>query len=230
MVVLFVTYDVDHLVDREVLETQLCRTNVLRHIDARAVSAEQQLLIKSVLCQVSPYRAVLLTEEESLAEALFYGLLTYQISVAFVIDLVEANSECFISLVKTFVHPFVHLAPQSTYLRVVGLPLHEHRVCLLHKGAFLFSFSLSIFFIHTFGHKLGLQLLHLSAVVLIEGYVIVANQVVALLAAAFRSLAVAVLEPCQHRLTDVDTTIVDNVRLHDAVAVSLYYASQGPTQ
>ena len=39
VIVLLVTYNIDHLVDREVLESQLSRSNVLGHIHTGSVAS-----------------------------------------------------------------------------------------------------------------------------------------------------------------------------------------------
>ena len=46
---------------------------------------------------------------------------------------------------------------------------------------------------------------------------------VAFLAAGLRRFAIAILQPCQHRLADVNATVVDDVRLNHLIAVSLHY-------
>ena len=45
VVVLLVTNNVNHLVDRVVVETHLCRTNILCHINRCAVLTQQEFLI-----------------------------------------------------------------------------------------------------------------------------------------------------------------------------------------
>ena len=65
---------------------------------------------------------------------------------------------------------------------------------------------------------------------LVEGHVIVANKVVALLSRAFGSSTIAPLFPRQHRLTDVNPAVVNDVCLHNAVAVGLHYLRQRPSE
>ncbi len=65
---------------------------------------------------------------------------------------------------------------------------------------------------------------------LVESHIEVANQVVALHSAGLRSNAVTPFEPCQHRLADVDTTIVHDIRLHHLVAVSRHNLCQRPSK
>ena len=66
MVVLLVTYYVDHLVDREILETEVGSTDVLSHINRSAVRTEQELLVEPLVGEVSPNRVIVLAEEETL--------------------------------------------------------------------------------------------------------------------------------------------------------------------
>ena len=230
MVVLLIAHHIHHLVDGEVLEAEFGCTNVLCHVHTGAVGAQQQFLVKSVLGKVGPYRTVLLAEEKALFQALLNGLLAHEVSVAFVVNLVKAYTQRLVGLVKSGIHPLVHLAPQGTHLGVASLPLYEHGVRLLNERTLLFGLGLGIVGSHALSLKFSLQLLHLGTVVLVKGHIVVANQVVALLAAAFGCFAVAIFEPCQHRLADVYTAVVHNIGFHHAVAVGLYYAGQGPAQ
>ena len=77
---------------------------------------------------------------------------------------------------------------------------------------------------------LGHELLDLGLVVLVELDVVLAHQVVALHARRGGRLAAAVELPCQHRLADVDATVIDQVGLDDRVAVGLEDLRHGVTQ
>ena len=88
------------------------------------------------------------------------------------------------------------------------------------------SFLLGLLFVHTLSHKL----LDLFAIVLVEGHVVVADEVVAFLAAGFGRLAVTPLEPSQHRLANVYAAVVHDVGLYHFVAVRLHDLSQSPSQ
>ena len=48
VIVLLVADDIDHLVDRVIVEAQFGGTDILGHIDRRAIRAEQQLLVQSL--------------------------------------------------------------------------------------------------------------------------------------------------------------------------------------
>ena len=97
---------------------------------------------------------------------------------------------------------------------------------LLNQRSFYLCFLCGSFFVHALLHVLSLELCDFLTIVLVEGYIVVADEVVALLAGSFRSFAIAPLEPGEHRLTDVDTTVVHDVCLDYLVAVSLHNLGQ----
>ena len=65
---------------------------------------------------------------------------------------------------------------------------------------------------------------------LVECHVVVANKVVAFLASAFGCGAIAPLFPGQHRLTDVNATVVNDISFYNSVAVGLHNFSERPPQ
>ena len=81
VVVLLVTYYVNHLVDREVLEAEIGSTDVLSHINRSSVRTEQEFLVETLVGEVSPNRVIILAEEETLLQSFLYLLLTLEISV-----------------------------------------------------------------------------------------------------------------------------------------------------
>ena len=95
---------------------------------------------------------------------------------------------------------------------------------LLNQRSLYLSFLCGSFFVHAILHVLSLELCDFLTIVLVEGYIVVADEVV--LAGSFRSFAIAPLEPGEHRLTDVDTTVVNDVCLDYLVAVSLHNLGQ----
>ena len=222
VIVLLVAHHIDHLVDGKVGEAHLGGANILGHIYAGAVRAQQQLLVEALVGEVGPYRVVIFAEEQALSQSLFHLLLAYEVGVRLVINLIEAHAQGLVGLVEASIHPVVHLCPQGAHLGVVVLPFHQHLVSLFHQGALSLGFLFGSLFGHALGHKLCLQGFHLFAVVLVKGYIVVANEVVALLAAGFGCFAIAPLLPCQHRLADVYAAVVHNVCLHHAVAVGLH--------
>ena len=219
VVVLLVAHNVDHLVDGVVLKPELCSTDVLCHVHAGAVGAKQQFFVKAFVGQVGPYRAIFLLIEKAFFKSFEHFLAAFEVGVAFVVDFVEAYAERLVCFVEAGVYPFVHLAPEGSYLRVVVFPAYQHFVCLFDKGRFFLSLCFGSLFVEALGLILFAELLYFFAVVLVEGYVVVADEVVALLAGAFGGLSVAVLFPCEHRLADVDAAVVYDVGFHHAVTV-----------
>ena len=120
--------------------------------------------------------------EETLGESFLYLGLTLQVGLALVINLIETNTHLLVGLVETGIYPVVHLFPQGAYFWVVVLPFHQHLVSLLNQWSLLLSLLLSLLSGHTVSYILCGEFLYLFAVVFIESHVVVANQVVALLA------------------------------------------------
>ena len=81
VVVLLVTHHIYHIVELILLEAAQGSTQVLCHIDRGAVATQQQLLVQSVSLEVNPYRAILLTEEYALVQAILHQRLTQQIGL-----------------------------------------------------------------------------------------------------------------------------------------------------
>ena len=113
MVVLLVAYDVNHFVNGEVAETELGGTDVLRHVHGGAVGAEQELLVKSLGGEVGPDGTVFLAEKDAFPQTFFDLFLAFQVGIALVVNLVEADTECLVGFVEAGVNPLVHLAPKA---------------------------------------------------------------------------------------------------------------------
>ena len=77
-------------------------------------------------------------------------------------------------------------------------------------------------------HALSHEFLNLLTVVLIEEHVVVANQMIAFLAAALRCFAITPFQPSQHRLTDMNSTVVHDIGLHHLVTVGCHDLCQRP--
>ena len=230
MVVLFVSHHVDHLVDGEVLEAQLGCADVLGHIHAGTVGAQQELLVESLLGEVGPHRTVGTAVEEAFLESLLHLLLTFEVGLAFVVYLVKRHAQCLVGLVEALIHPLVHLLPKCAHLGIALLPLHQHLVCFADEGCLLLGLFLGLLLCHTLGHVLRLEFLHLFAVMLVECHVVVTDEMVALLAARLGRLAVSPAQPGQHALADVYASVVHDIGLHHLVTVGLHDVCQGPTQ
>ena len=230
MIVLLVAHHVNHLVDRVIFKAEGGRSDVLGHVNACSVSSEQQLLVESLVAKVGPDTAIGLAEEQPFGQSFFHFGLAFEVGFRLIIYLVETYTHSFVGLVEAFVHPIVHLPPQRTHLFVALFPAHEHVVCLFHQWRFFFSALLCLFVGHTFGLQFGRQFCQLGTIMLVEGHVIVANEVVAFLSRAFGSGPIAPLLPCQHRLTDMYSAVVDDVCLYHTVAVGFHNLGERPSQ
>ena len=103
-------------------------------------------------------------------------------------------------------------------------------VSLLDERSLLLSFLLGIVLRHAFSDIFLLKLSALLFVMLVEEHIEVADEVVAFLTCRLRCAAVAPLDPGEHRLHDMNTTVVDDVRLHHAVAVGLKDLRKAPAE
>ena len=230
MIVLLVAHHIDHFIYGEVLEAELGGTNVLGHVYAGAVATEQQFLIETFGSEVGPHRTVFAAVEDAFGQSFLYLLLTFEIGVGLIVNLVKAYTERLVSLVKTCIYPFVHPTPKGTDFGVVLLPLHKHVVGFNDERSLVLGTCGGGLLVHTLSYQTVLDFLHLLAVVFVEGYIIVTDEVVALFAAAFRCFAVAPLEPRKHRLADVDATVVDDIGLYDAVAIGFGNLCHSPAE
>ena len=223
VIVLLIAHHIYHLVDGIVLIAQLSGANVLSHVDAGTVATQQQLVVQAIGSEVGPHAVVVLAVEHALGEAFLHLFFSFEIGLALVVNLVEVHAHALVGLVETGINPAVHLLPQRAHLGVVVLPLLEHLASLMHESRLL----LGLLFANALS---GSNLLNLGLVVLVEEHIEVANQVVALLASALGSGAIAPLEPREHRLADVDATVVDDIGLHHLVATGFHNLCQTESQ
>ena len=213
VVLLFVAYHINHLINRVILETQLGSSDILSHINRCTIRTEQQFLVQSVRCQIRPYRTILTTVELSGRKSFLYLRFTFEIGIRLVIDLIERHTHPLVGLVKTGINPLVHLRPKTTHFRIVGFPFAKHLLRLFHQRSLL----LGGLFVHSACHQLGDLLL----VLFVKTHVVITDEVVAFLTAGLRRLAVTELQPCEHGLADMNTTIIDNIGLHYFPSVRL---------
>ena len=101
---------------------------------------------------------------------------------------------------------------------------------LLDQGGLLLGTFLCGLLVKAFSQELLLQSLHLLTIMLVEGHVVVADEMIALLATRLRSFSVAPFLPSQHRLADMDATVVDDIGFHHLVAVGRHDLRQRPSQ
>ena len=219
MVVLLIAHHIDHLVDGEVLETELGGADVLCHIDGGAIGTKKEFFVESFCREVSPHGAIFATIEEAFLQPFHHLFLAFEVGVRLVVYLVETYAHHLVGLIKSSIDPLIHLLPETAYFRVALLPLDEHLMGFLDEGSLLFG----LLFVHAQCN----QFLDFFAVMLVEGYIVVAYEVVTLLARGFRCLTVAPFEPCQHALTDVDTAVVHDVGLDHLVTVGFDDACEG---
>ena len=211
VVVLLVAHHIDHIVEVVLFKTTIGRSQILRHVDRRAVAAQQQFLIQSVGREVDPDRPVLLAEKDPHVQPLLHDVLTQQIGLRLVINLVEIDSQRLVGNIETVVYPTVHHLPQPVDLGVFGLPAAQHLLRFEHQRRLFLRLLLR--------QSGGRQLLDLLLVVPIELDIVLAHQMVALHPRRSGGLAAAIAFPRQHRLADVDTAVVDQIDLNDVVTV-----------
>ena len=168
--------------------------------------------------EVSPYASVFAAVHEPFLEAFEHFGLSFEICLAFVVDLVEVDAHGAVCLVETGIYPAVHLLPEGAHFGIAGLPFAQHLAGLEHQRRLVFGFLFGLS-----GLDEGFDFVFIVAV---EGYVEVADKVVALLARRFGSHSVAPFEPGEHRLADVDSTVIDDVCLDNAVAAGLKNAAE----
>ena len=173
VVVLFVAYHVYHLVYRIIGKALFGSTDVLGHVNRGTIGTEQQFLVKSFGGKVCPYRTVFLAVEDTFFQTFQHFLFPFQIGVRFVINLVEAYSHHLVGLIESGIYPVVHLLPKGTHFGVACFPFAEHFTGFLHQRRLGFGFFLAHSLFHQFGY--------FGFVVLVEGYVVIAYQVVAFL-------------------------------------------------
>ncbi len=179
MVVLLVSDHIYHLVDGEVLIAEFGGAYVLSHIHRCAVCAEKELVVKSVACKVSPYRAVVFAIHYALLNSAEHKVFTLKICVRLIIDFVKAYAKTLVCLVKTFIHPSVHCLPERAHVIVAGLPLAKHLASLKHER----RLSLRLLFCEPGVH----QLFHFILKMLVEFHIEIADKVIPLLSCRLRS-------------------------------------------
>ena len=115
-----------------------------------------------------------MTLEETFGESFLDFGLTLEVGLAFIINLIEGDTKFLVSFIEAGIHPVVHLLPQGAHLGIVLLPLHEHLMGFLDERCLLLGFLL----VHALSH----ELFHFLAVVLVEGHIVVADEMVTFLA------------------------------------------------
>ena len=211
MVILFVAHHINHLIDGEIFETQLGRTDVLRHIHRCPVAAQQQFVVEPLCRQVGPYRAVLFPIHDTLFQSFEHFLFPFEIGLRLVIYLIEVHAQATIRLVESGIDPVVHHLPNRTNLGIAGLPFAQHGAGFLHErrgGLGLFG-----------GHAFGFQFFQFLFVMFVEQHIEITDKVVAFFPGLFGGDTVAPLLPSQHRFTDMNTPVIDDIGFHHPIAI-----------
>ena len=111
MIILLVSYGIDHSVNMKIFYSLDGRTYVLSHVNRGTVTSKHDLLIKSVGSKINPHAAVILTIKNTFFKTFGNHIFSKEIGVAFVIILVEIHPELLISLLEPIIHPLVHGLP-----------------------------------------------------------------------------------------------------------------------
>ena len=222
MIILLVPYDVNHLIDRIIVETKFGRADVLRHIHRCAVGAQQDFLVQPFRPQVCPYRPVVAAIKQSFLQSFQHFLAPFEIRLRFIINLIEIDSEPLIRPIKAIVHPTVHPVPQLAHLGIAGFPASEHLTRLGHQRRPGFG----LFLTQTRCHELT----DFLTVMLVEHDIKITDQMIAFLPRRFGRHALAPFLPGQHRLADVDSPIVDDIRFNHPVTVGFQNFRQTVSQ
>ena len=176
-------------------------------------------MVETFGSEVGPYGTILPAVHLPLLEPLEHEFLAFEICVRFIIYLVEVHTKTAVGLVEAGIDPVVHHLPESAHLGIPLLPSTEHTAGLLHERTLLLGFFL--------GNVLpGHDFFHFLLEMPVESHIEVSDKMVSLLAGAVGSGSFAPFLPCQHRLADVYAAVVDNVGLHNLVAVGLQYLRQ----
>ena len=212
VIVLLITYNIDNAVQGILLETLQRRSEVLRHIYRCAIATKQQLLVESIAFEVNPYRAIIFAEEDTLCQTLLDKSLAENIGLRLVVNLIEINAESLVGYIETIINPAVHLLPKRTHFGIFCLPLAQHLLRFEEYRSLLLCLLLV--------HSACNEFFDFSLIVLVELNIVVAYEVVALLAGRFGCSTIAIAQPRNHRLADVNTSVVHKVRLDYIVSVS----------
>ena len=230
VIVLLVSYDVNHLIYREILKAHVGRSDVLCHVNRRTIASKQQLLVEPVGCQIGPNAIILLAKEEALGESFLHFFLAFEVGFRLIINLIETHAQGLIGFIEAGIDPVIHLFPKRTHRFVALFPLHQHLPGLFDEGCFGLCFLHGSVFREAFLHVTGLQFIAFGLVMTVECHVEITYQVVAFLAGLFGCYTVSPLQPRQHRLANMNASVVNDVRFNHLVTVGFHDFCQRPAQ
>ena len=155
---------------------------------------------------INAHRTIFCLKENSLFQALQNFVFSLKVGFAFKVVFIKTDSSTLVSFFYAVESPAVHFFPESANFRITCFPLNQHIFC--HLSSFWVSCFRLVFF--TFE-------------IFVELNVALAYKVIALHSKAFRSVAICLMKKfiCEHRFTDMNTTIIDEVYLINISTSSL---------
>ncbi len=181
-------------------------------------------MVEARVGEVGPYRAVVLAVHNAFFKTFEHLFLAFEVGLRLVIYLVEVHAHTLVCLVETGVYPVVHHFPKAADFGVFCFPAAQHVACFGHQGrSCLCSFFAEGFVGFHHGADFGF-------VMLVEVYVAVTYEVVALYAQRLGSFAIVPFLPCEHRLADVYAAVVHYVGFHHTVATGFENLGQRISQ
>ncbi|MPM53539.1 hypothetical protein SDC9_100307 [bioreactor metagenome] len=170
--------------------------DILGHVQARTVLAQQHFLIELDSLKVHPDRTILLPIKHPVLQSLEDLILSELVGFRFIVVGIEADPHPRVAFSKAVQCPSIHQLPQRDGLCITLLPLHQHLL-----GLFL-------------GRRIFLRPLG-------KLHIVFAHQMVALDVAGLGSLPVSELLIGKHGLADMHTAVVDQIHLAHRGSVSL---------
>ncbi len=111
VVVLLVAHHIDVGIQMVGIETALGGAQVLGDVHGGAVPTKYELAVQPVGREVAPHRTVRVRDKDTFLQALLYQFLAQEVSLRFMVHLVEGDAQGGVGFVKTLVHPAVHHLP-----------------------------------------------------------------------------------------------------------------------
>ena len=122
VVVLLVSDNVYHLVDRIVVEALFGGADVLCHVDRSAVAAQKNLAVEALAGEVGPYGAVGVADKKTFFKTFEHLCLAVEVCARFVINFVEIYAHALVAGIESVVNPLIHACPQVAHFLVSFFP------------------------------------------------------------------------------------------------------------
>ena len=192
--------------------TAYCRSEILGHIKGCSVLSEKDFFIQTDGREVHLDTAILFLLEHALFKALKDFLFSVFICFGLVIVFIEGNTHVFVAFLQALESPVVHFLPKGSDFLVSIFPSLKHLLGFDSRIDPVRSiYTVRIILLLFFGFLFPLG----------EAHIVASYEVVSLLTCGFRCLAITEDFVCKHTLTDVYTSVVDEVYLHDFRALAL---------